>query len=228
MTGTSTSATSSAVRAWSARPVYICWAERGCSVIAWAPASASFGPSVEAVARAVAHAAAQLHRHGHRDRLGDGARDADRDLVVVERGCAGAGLRDLPHRAAEVDVDDVGAGCLAHARGLGDGAGIRAEDLHCERMLVAGDPQVAERALVAVREPAGRDHLGADEPRAEPTALPPERLHADTRHRRQHDARGDLDRVDEASSLKHRRHGGVVVAARCRAVSRPLPVNASS
>ncbi len=44
-TGTSTSDTSSAVSAWSAVPVYICSAERGCSVSEDAPASTSRGPS---------------------------------------------------------------------------------------------------------------------------------------------------------------------------------------
>ena len=45
ITGTSTASTSSAVRVWSARPVYICCAERGCSVRACAPASTSLGPT---------------------------------------------------------------------------------------------------------------------------------------------------------------------------------------
>ena len=45
ITGTSTSATSSAVSEWSASPVYICFAERGCSVRDEAPASTRRGPS---------------------------------------------------------------------------------------------------------------------------------------------------------------------------------------
>jgi hypothetical protein len=48
ITGTSTSVTSSAVSAWSAVPVYICWAERGWSVSAAAPASTSRGPAARA------------------------------------------------------------------------------------------------------------------------------------------------------------------------------------
>ena len=44
-TGTSTSSTSSAVRRWSASPVYICRADRGCRVRLPAPASTSCGPS---------------------------------------------------------------------------------------------------------------------------------------------------------------------------------------
>ncbi len=68
-------------------------------------------------------------------------------------------------------------------------AGIRAEHLHGQRVLVACDAQVAERALVAVREPARRDHLGAHEARAEAPALAAEGLHGDAGHRREHDAR---------------------------------------
>ena len=45
----------------------------------------------------------------------------------------GAGLRHLADRAAEVDVDDVGAGVLDHARRLGHHVGLGAEDLDGER-----------------------------------------------------------------------------------------------
>ncbi len=48
-TGTSTSETSSAVSEWSASPVYIWTAERGCSVSAIAPASTRRGPSASAL-----------------------------------------------------------------------------------------------------------------------------------------------------------------------------------
>ena len=45
ITGTSTSATSSVVSEWSAVPVYICLAERGCSVSEAAPAATRRGPT---------------------------------------------------------------------------------------------------------------------------------------------------------------------------------------
>ena len=45
ITGTSTSETSSAVRPWSAVPVYICCAERGWRVSDAAPASTRRGPT---------------------------------------------------------------------------------------------------------------------------------------------------------------------------------------
>ena len=49
ITGTSTSETSSAVSEWSAVPVYICLAERGCSVSDAAPDSTSRGPTARHV-----------------------------------------------------------------------------------------------------------------------------------------------------------------------------------
>ena len=49
ITGTSTSETSSAVSEWSAVPVYICFADRGCRVSDAAPASTSWGPTVRQV-----------------------------------------------------------------------------------------------------------------------------------------------------------------------------------
>ncbi len=48
ITGTPTSRTSSVVSEWSAVPVYICFAERGWSVSAAAPASTSCGPTASA------------------------------------------------------------------------------------------------------------------------------------------------------------------------------------
>src|SRR6187200_2975880 len=66
----------------------------------------------EAVARAVAEAAPEL--------------DADR--VVEQRGTRSR-LRHLPYRAAEVQVDEIRAGRLDHASGLGHRAGLRPEEL---------------------------------------------------------------------------------------------------
>ena len=63
-------------------------------------------------------------------------------------------------------------------------------------MLVGGDAEVPECLLVAVLDPGAADHLGAHEPGAVATSLATERLHADTRHRRQDEARGHLDGPD--------------------------------
>ena len=75
-------------------------------------------------------------------------------------------------------------------------ARLRAEDLDRERMLVGGDAQVAERPLVPVLDPGAADHLRADEPGAEAASLAAKRLHADACHRRQDEARRDLDVAD--------------------------------
>jgi hypothetical protein len=150
----------------------------------------------EAVAGAVAHPGPQLDRDGHRDRVCDRPRDGDGHVVVVERGGACAGLRDLAYGAAEIDVDDVGARRLAHARGISDRGRLRPEHLHRERMLVARDAQVPERAGVAVREAARGDHLRAHEACAEAPSLPAEGLDGHARHGREHDARGNLHIAD--------------------------------
>ena len=127
---------------------------------------------------------------------------AARPVGVVEQGRARAGLRHLAHRAAEVDVDDVGAGVLDHPRRLRHQRRLGAEDLHRERVLVGGDPQVAERPLVPVVEPGAADHLRADEPGAEPPSLSAERLHAHARHRREHEARRHLDGPDPPGGMQ--------------------------
>ena len=73
-------------------------------------------------------------------------------------------------------------------------------------MLVRGDAQVAEGALVPVLDSRAADHLGAHEARAEPASLAAERLHADARHRRQDEPRRDLDGPDRPglAKIEHR------------------------
>ena len=85
---------------------------------------------------------------------------------------------------------------------------VGAEDLDRERMLVGGDAQVAERALVAVLDPGHRDHLRADEPGAVAAALAAKCLHADAGHRREDEAARDLDVPDEPGLAKVDLHGG--------------------
>jgi hypothetical protein len=177
--------------------VYIWVAERGCRVSALAPTSASRGP--------------HLHRHGQVDRLDDRLHDRARAIRVLQHRRPGARLRHLAHRAAEVEVDEVCPGRLDHPRGLGHRARIRAEELDRERVLVGGDPQVAERPLVAVLDAGAADHLGADEPGPEAAALASKGLHADARHRRQHEAGRDLHGADRPRraqvELLHRLNG---------------------
>ena len=137
ITGTSTSDTSSAVSEWSAVPVYICLRRarvqrqrRRARLDEPRPDRRGTRASRSRVPRRIfTDTGSGVAR---RDRLDD-----PRGVVgVVEQRRAGAGLRHLPDRAAEVDVDDVGAGGLDHPRRLGHRAGLGAEDLDRERMLV--------------------------------------------------------------------------------------------
>ena len=182
--------------AWSAVPVYICCAERGWSVSVAAPASTSRGPTSRHVREPSRSPRRILTLTGTSTALATASTIARARVGVVEQRRAGARLRHLPHRAAEVDVDEVGAGRLDHPRRLGHRARLGAEDLDRERMLVGGDAEVAERALVPVLDPGAADHLRADEAGAEAASLAAERLHADAGHRREDEPRRDLDVAD--------------------------------
>ena len=151
---------------------------------------------------AVLDAAPQLHRHRHADRACDGGDDPAREILILEEVRTRARLRDLLHRAAEVDVHDVGSDGLDHPRSVRHRSGIRSEELDRERMLVRGHAEVAEGLLVAVLDAGAADHLGADEPGAVAAALAPKRLHADARHRSEHEPRGHLDGADPPGFAK--------------------------
>ena len=159
-------------------------------------------PDDQAVARPVAKAAAQLHAHRDVDRLRDRGDDPRGPVGIVEQRRAGTGLRHLPHGAAEVEVDEVCAGGLDHARSLRHRPGLRPEELDRERVLVGSHAQVAERPLVAMLDPRAADHLRADEAGAEATPLSPKRLNADARHRREDEPRRDLDGPDRPGLAK--------------------------
>ena len=104
-------------------------------------------------------------------------------------------------------------------RRLGQQRRLGAEDLHRQRALVGRDAQVAERALVAVVQAARGDHLGAHEARAEAPPLPPEGLHRDAGHGRQHDAARHLHGADAP---------GVGQAARGDGHARRVPAGGST
>ena len=121
----------------------------------------------------------------------------------AEQRGAGAGLADLAHRAAHVDVDQVGAG-LGDDRGRrAHHLGVLAEELDRDRVLVGVDPQqLAQGALVAVVQAEARDHLGDREAGAvaarlqadEPVADPGQRAPAARgwRSRRRRSRKGDV------------------------------------
>ena len=166
---------------------------------------------LEARARAVAQPAAHLHAHRHVDRVRHRLDDRRGASGLVEQRRAGAGLRHLADGAAEVDVDEVGAGRLDHPRRLGHRPRLGAEDLDRERVLVGGDAEVAERLLVPVLDPGAADHLRADEPGAEAASLAAKRLHADARHRRQDEPRRDLHVADVPAFAQVDLHGLLMV-----------------
>ncbi len=164
------------------------------------------GPELEARARAVPEASPQLDGDGKVDGVRHGLDDAARERLIFQERRACARSRHLAHRAAEVEIDEVGAYCLDHLRGVREGAWFGAEELNCERMLVGGDPEVPECPLVSVLDSGAADHLRADEPGPVAASLAPKRLHADSRHRREHEPRRHLDRADapRCTKIDHR------------------------
>ena len=74
-------------------------------------------------------------------------------LRLAHQAAAGVVLRNLRHRAAHVDVDDVGAHALDDLRGVRHLLGIAAEDLNRDRPLFLGVLGVLERAIDAANEP---------------------------------------------------------------------------
>ena len=195
MTGTSTRSTSSAVSEWSASPVYICFADLGCSVSVAAPASTNRGPSSRQAREPFSRPRRIFTETGT-----ETASATARTIAAARSGSprrgTGASLGHLLDRAAEVDVDEVGTRGLDHPRRLGHRRRVAAKDLDRQRMLVGSDPEIAERALVAVLEPGAADHLRAHEPSPVPAPLAAKCLHAHTCHRGKDDACRDLDVAD--------------------------------
>ena len=96
ITGTPTSSTNSAVSAWSASPVYICLADRGCNVSVAAPTSTSRGPTSRQAREPFSRPRLYLHRHGDVYCLGDRGHDPAGTIRIVEQRRARSRLRDLP------------------------------------------------------------------------------------------------------------------------------------
>ena len=194
----STASTSSAVSEWSARPVYICWAERGCSVSACAPASARRGP--------IARKAREPSRWPRRifTVTGTSTASATASTRRHARSPPSVSISELPapvfvtlRTGQPMLMSTMSApASTTMMRGARHPVGLGAEDLHRQRPLVARDPQVAVRALVAVVEAAGGDHLRAHQAGAEAASLAAEGLRGNARHRRQHDPARDQDVAD--------------------------------
>ena len=112
----------------------------------------------------VVPAHAELDGEGNRDRGADGFEDAlDLRQVAEQAGAAVAG-DDALGRAAEVEVDDVEAGVLDDAGGVGEGLGIGAEELRGDGVLVVVVGEVAlALGLAHAGEAVGGGELGHDE-----------------------------------------------------------------
>jgi hypothetical protein len=171
-------------------------------------------PDLECGPRAVLDAAAHLHAHGHVHCLGHRFDDRGRAVGLVEERGARACLCHLAHGAAKVDVHEVGAGSLDHSGRLGHRSRLGTEDLHRERMLVAADSQITQRALVPVRETGATDHLRAHQSGPVAASLAAESLHAHTGHRGQYEPGRNLDRADRPGGVQIDTHGKGIVARR--------------
>ena len=129
----------------------------------------------ELVAVGLPRALARAQLDGHRQprALARGARHRDGGVGVLDERGAGAGLAHLGHRAAHVEVDEVGAVLGDRGRRRAHDLGVLAEELDGDRpagALVGMDAQqLAHRLLVAVVDGEARDHLRHGEPR--PVAL---------------------------------------------------------
>ena len=201
--------------AWSASPVYICRAERGWSVSAAAPASTSRGADSRARPRAVLEAAPHLHRDRDGDRASrrlrsrSGRRGRDRRAGSPRRPSSSPSGPGQPKLTSTMSAP--AASTIRAASAMT--AGLGAEDLDRERMLVGRDQQIAERALVAVRQAGAAHHLGAHETGAEPPSLTSERLHADACHRREHEPARHFDGADPPGVPKVDPASGMVAGA---------------
>jgi hypothetical protein len=154
---------------------------------------------------------AQLRRHRQAAALAGGAGEGEGELGVAQELDAGPGLAHLRHRAAHVDVDQVGARLGGERRPRAHHLGVVAEELHRDGVLVGVDPhQLAQGALVAVVEGEAGDHLRDRQPGPVPFRLQADEPVADPRQGRQQDPVGqphtaDLERVGERSPARTRR-----------------------
>ena len=152
----------------------------------------------QGVARAVALAAAHLHRHRHVDRAGDGLDDAARPASPPSASSVQPAPVLVTLRTGQpmlMSTRSAPASTTMRAASASSG-GSEPKICTASGRSSARDAQVAERALVAVVQAVGGDHLRAHQPGAEAAALAAEGLHGDAGHGREHDPARDLDGAD--------------------------------
>jgi hypothetical protein len=168
---------------------------------------------------------ALAHLHGDRDagRRGGphrGTDDRGEQVQLPRQRGAAALAGDLGDRAAEVEVDVVGAVLVdEHPHRRADRDRVDAVQLHAARGLVGVVPDQPHRLRRALDQRPGGDHLADVHARAELPAQPAERLVGDPGHRRQHHRGVDDVRPDPQRA---RRGGGGRHACHC-ATSRSAP-----
>ena len=142
-------------------------------------------------------ARAQLDRHRPPAPLPRGLDQRQRQLGVGEELDPGPGPADLPHRAAHVDVDQVGADLGGDRRPGAHRLGVVAEELDRDRVLVGVDPhQLAQGALVSMVQAEARDHLRDREAGAVALGLEADEPVADPGQGREQDPVLDPDAAD--------------------------------
>ncbi len=117
---------------------------------------------VHDVLAGVVPAQARLHRDGDIDGTHHGTRDVEQQRDVAQHACAGTLACHLFHRAAKVDVDDLGGSLLRDARRLDHGVHVATIDLDGSRTLTRIDVQLAHRAADAPHQRLGAHKLGVD------------------------------------------------------------------
>ncbi len=146
----------------------------------------------------VAPPGAKLHRERNRHRRAHRLEDIADERQVAQQPRAAIALHDLLRRAAEVQIDQVEAEVLHHARGVGQRRGIAAEELRRDGVLVAIERQVLLGLLVLVADDAvGRGELGHHQTAAAQIAdEAAEDGIGDPGHGREHGRRANLDAAD--------------------------------
>ena len=163
-TGRRTARLTAAAVSYSASPAKKSARVRPCTARPATPSRSA----MRAIATAFRFVAVPAGAHLERDRDARGGDDrgedaADQRLVAHQRG-AGGPVADLLRRAAEVDVDDLGAEVDVHARRLGHHRRVVARDLHHARLRLAAVIEPVAR-LGRIPEPDVRGHhLGCGEP----------------------------------------------------------------
>ena len=153
----------------------------------------------------------RLDRHGQTDRLDDAARHLDHFWHVAHHAAAGSAPGDLAHRAAEIDVDQVGSGRLGHTGRLDHRFDLMAVKLNADRPLVIVQTELGHRLGRIADQPVARNELRVDHIGPEHLAHVTERRIGHVFHRREKQRlvaqidSGNLHRRKSTKKIRSRR-----------------------